>query len=205
MNRQSDDETAPFVVVDLPIGVSPMIACLGWGSLIWAPENLPIQREWFNDGPFLKAEFLRQSTNGRLTLVLDPSAQPVRSLWALMTSKDLDSAREALRIREGVLTKNCEMHIASWSRGGIESDCIIELSAWAEARGINSVVWCSLPPKFQSVDGKVPTILEAVNYLAELTGPERDLAEQYIRKCPRQIDTEYRRQFESKLGWTFAT
>ena len=41
--------------------VSMKIACLGWGSVIWDPRALPIQREWFKDGPFAPVEFTRQS------------------------------------------------------------------------------------------------------------------------------------------------
>src|SRR5690348_5301348 len=52
------------------------IACLGWGSLVWDPRALPIQREWFKDGPFAPIEFTRKSTDGRITLVIDPSAHP---------------------------------------------------------------------------------------------------------------------------------
>ena len=76
------------------------IACLGWGSLIWRPGNLLIQREWFNDGPLLPVEFVRKSDNGRLTLVITETAKPVRTLWALMTTYNLDEAKESLRKRQ---------------------------------------------------------------------------------------------------------
>lgn len=52
-----------------------MIVCLGWGSLIWDQKNLPVKGQWHEDGPSLPVEFVRQSINGRLTLVIDQSSQ----------------------------------------------------------------------------------------------------------------------------------
>lgn len=51
------------------------IAILGWGSLIWNPENLNYYTEfgWSKNEPKLPIEFLRISNNGRLTLVITES------------------------------------------------------------------------------------------------------------------------------------
>jgi hypothetical protein len=77
-------------------------------------RELPIQRRWFEDGPFAGTEFVRQSHDDRITLVIQPDATPVRTLWAVMDANDLASAREALRRREGV--PNIE-RIGHWSAG----------------------------------------------------------------------------------------
>lgn len=181
-----------------------MIAFLGWGSLVWDPGALPIHRQWHTDGPYVRAEFLRQSNNGRLTLVLAQAAAPVRSLWATFDGSGLAQAREALRSREGIPAKNLHKSIGSWSRGDANPDCILEIEPWAASRGIESVVWTALPPKFNEQDGAGPSADEAVAYLRGLTGPTRDLAEQYIRQAPQQVDTAYRRKFEAVLGWSYA-
>ena len=76
------------------------IACIGWGSLVWRPENLQIQNKWFDDGPLLPIEFTRQSDNGRMTLIIDDSSSFVRTLWALMTVEDLPTAIKSLEERE---------------------------------------------------------------------------------------------------------
>ena len=180
----------------------PPIACLGWGSLVWDPRELPIQRKWFTDGPFAPVEFLRKSQNGRITLVLDSrpdtATVPVRLLWAVMDSTTIDSAKEALRQREG---KPKSEHIGVWSRGDQSPDSILELSKWAESHGIQSVVWTAIPPRFDK-DDDAPTSDQVIAYLANLTGSVRDDAERYIRFAPRQIDTRYRRKIEAALHWT---
>lgn len=179
-----------------------MIACLGWGSLVWDPRALTIQRHWFTDGPLIKVEFLRQSRDNRITLVLHCSAEPVRSLWALMTVGTLGKAKKALAARECIPDKNLNEHIGCWSRGEADPACITGIGAWAASRGVAHIVWTALPPKFQGENDKCPSPEEVVKHLCSLTGPERDNAENYVRRAPAQIDTRYRRQIEAHLGWS---
>lgn len=178
-----------------------MIACLGWGSLVWDPRELAIQRQWFNDGPLIHVEFARQSQDGRITLVLTESANPVRSLWAVMDSVDLASAKSDLRRREGVPEKNEEKHIGSWSVGQPSPDLIPSLAEWASAHGIAHVIWTNLPPKFGGEE-KAPSSEQVAEYLSGLLGAQREVAERYVRLTPRQIDTAYRRRIEAALQWT---
>ena len=177
------------------------IACLGWGSLVWDPRELPIQREWFADGPFVQVEFVRQSDNGRMTLVLEASAPPVRSLWAVMDHTDIDVAREALRKREGMSRKRAA-EILGWSSDESSPELIIDLPAWAASHGVEGAVWTGLPSKFNGEERRTPTKEQVIDYLGGLRGAARDAAELYIRCAPQQIDTPYRRHIEAALGWT---
>ena len=177
------------------------IACLGWGSLVWDPRELPIQREWFADGPFVQVEFARQSDNGRMTLVLEASAPPVRSLWAVMDHTDITVARTALRKRED-MTKKREAEIQGWSQGESSQELIADLPEWAASHGVEGVVWTALPSKFDREERRTPTMEQVLEYLRGLTGTTRDEAERYIRCAPRQIDTPFRRRIEAALNWT---
>lgn len=174
------------------------ITCLGWGSLVWNPGELPVHRKWFEDGPLLPLEFARQSNNGRITLVLNSESDLVRSLWSVFDTTDVDTARKALKAREGNIHSK---HVGCWCFGENVPKIMGELDEWAKARGIASVVWTNLPPKFDQTD-RSPSEEEVLKYLNSLRGGVRDSAEEYIRRAPRQIDTKYRRSIEAELGWT---
>lgn len=180
-----------------------VIACLGWGSLIWDLRELPVQRQWHQDGPFVKVEFARKSSDGRLTLVMvdDADAVPVRSLWATMAIDNLKLARDALKKREGAKD---ECHIGDWSAGQQAPTAIPTIANWAKAQGVDAAVWTALPPKFEGNNevSKMPSPDEVISYLTGLRGAARDNAERYIRLAPRQIDTPYRQRIEAELGWT---
>ena len=176
------------------------VACLGWGSLTWNPRELPIRRYWFEDGPLIPLEFTRQSQDGRITLVILDGAPLVRSLWAIMDAQTENDAREHLREREGIYKKNATKHIGSWPSGTTAR--IDGLVDWARARQLDAVVWTALPPKLATAKGHLPTEIEVIDYLRGLTGSTRTVAEQYVRRTPRQIDTAFRRRMEAEFNWT---
>jgi hypothetical protein len=180
-----------------------MIACIGWGSLIWNRRNLDVDGDWRADGPVLPVEFARQSDNGLITLVLVQGFAAVPTLWSAFNTPDLAKARESLRVRERVPPSHAADSIALWRRGEnpiAEPDAAI--SRWAAGRNLDAIVWTNLPPKFAGTDGRIPTEAEVIAYLQALEGKKREAAEQYVRRAPRQIATACRRAIEGALGWT---
>jgi hypothetical protein len=181
---------------------SMVIACLGWGSLIWDHRDLPLQGKWFCDGPFLPIEYARQSSGRRITLVLVPkSFTLVRSLWVPLNVKNLLEARKALGKRECKMKERPESCVDYWPRGSRNRFATRQISRWARGLEIDAVVWTNLPPEFDGEE-KIPTADQVMSYLHALNGDEQNEAKRYIRKTPRQIVTEYRRRIEAELGWT---
>lgn len=172
------------------------IACLGWGSLIWDPRELPLASKWCDDGPLVRVEFARESNDGRVTLVLHPTAHPVRSLWAMMKAADIEAARRDLGSREGIPKRRWVELVGAWPEDG--SECILGLEEWAEERRLDAVVWTALGANFHAGQ---PLGDQVIGHLRSLVGARRDKAEEYVRRAPRQIDTEVRRRIENDLGW----
>lgn len=166
------------------------IACLGWGSLIWDSGKLPT-KGWFADGPFVRAEFLRQSDNGCITLVLHASAPASRAYWALLDVQTVEEAVEALRTRERI-PKTKAGAIARWCTNEAPPSLIENLVTWAKTKQVDAVVWTALPPKFDKTEHRVPSAEDVVNYLRGRTGSVREIAERYVRRAPKQINTPYR-------------
>jgi hypothetical protein len=172
------------------------IACLGWGSLVWDPRDLQFEEPWFFDGPNVQVEFLRKSKNKRITLVLDASAAPVPSCWVKMAGKDVTAAVASLRAREDTSTTN----IGVWKIGDPSPGPISNLPKWAASHGMGVMIWTNLPRQFGELE-RPATADEVIARLSGLIGEERDRAEEYVRRAPRQIDTAYRQKIAEALGW----
>jgi len=91
--------------------------------------------------------------------------------------------------------------IGVWRCNQDPPEPIPELAKWAEEKGATSVIWTALPPKYREVNGTIPSIEEALEFLQSLDAGQKQRAEEYIRKAPEQVRTPYRHEFEINLGW----
>jgi len=127
----------------------------------------------------------------------DRQAPAVPVLWAWLDAETLSVACQALREREGIPEERCD-GIGSLLIAGRPTGL---LSEWAVEGGIQAVIWTGLPPRSASLEGRVPTVDEAIVYLDSLSGEARQHARDYIGQVPEQIDTPYRRVIKDVLGW----
>lgn len=92
------------------------IACIGWGSLVRDPGELPCRGSWHDDGPALPVEFARESNakknqrGDKITLVICPESVRVRTYWISLDLPDLTAARKCLATRERI-PKNWETDV----------------------------------------------------------------------------------------------
>jgi hypothetical protein len=181
------------------------IACIGWGSLIWDQQGLPVTGKWHGDGPMLPVEFARESEAGHLTLVICPNAKRVQTYWSMLDVADMQSAKERLGIREYPQAK--EKWISdnigfidqrTGEKYGAEGEAIV---FWANQHSLDGVVWTNLPCGFRRNRNLMPSGADVISHLRELDEVSLEKAEKYVRQAPLQIDTEYRRLIEKEFGW----
>ena len=173
-----------------------VIVCLGWGSLVWNPEDLPVRGEWHDDGPALPLEFARESGNGRITLVVIDDGKPVPTLWAELEVPDIDAAVKALFDREGAEWIGS---IGRWPIDKRGHRHLKLIQAWAEERGLDGVVWTDLQPGMKGDRKREPSLAEALRHFDGLDPDARERAAEYVRRAPEQIATPNRRAIEAAL------
>lgn len=191
---------------------------VGWGSLIWDPRELPLRSSWQPDGPALPVEFTRIADDGRLTLGLREGVADVQTLWAVMSDGELEVTRAQLARRErtvpdqiGCLDRNgggSPGSLASMGAGGPNvgrADLVGRLSRWMADRQLDGIIWTALPANFEQRAGQALSVDATVGYLEQLSGEQRQRAEQYVRRAPPQVRTDIRRGLELALGWTPTT
>lgn len=185
------------------------IAILGWGSLIWQPEELKFDTNigWKKNGPILPIEFARISKDGRLTLVITKNGTDVPTLYSVSSFDSLDSAVLNLKKREGTVKENIGYYDKS-KDGFHPRDFLFKdnIKNWIQTTDFDGVIWTNLPENWEmkNEDNIVIQTIDSNNrieYLKNLKGNQSALAEEYFRNTPKQIATTYRKMIIETLSW----
>jgi len=170
------------------------IAILGWGSLIWDPQNLCYNGEWYKDGPSLPVEFARISEEGILTLVLYSNAKKVQVLWTYSNKVIISEAMHNLSERE-----KCPIESIGFidlktqeSRCEVVPELKNEIVTWAKGKKFDAVVWTELSSNFsEKRNGKKFNEGNVFEYLNELYDNKirGEKAEEYFYNTYHKINT----------------
>lgn len=184
------------------------IGCLAWGSLVWDPRTLPMAGEFRDDGPRLPIEFSRVSQDGRVTLVIDPMAREIQTLWVPLAARNLNQAVAELGIREKIAPAmraqwvgRLSVHDPAPAPGGNGETLREAIRVWLEGQALDAVVWTALPSRGPAGETKRPQFDHLLEHLKSLDEAARARAEEYIRRTPGTVQTAYRSRFEEVLGW----
>lgn len=181
------------------------VAIVGWGSLIWDPDNLAprLAGAWrMGAGPRLPLEFSRVSAKrlGALAVCIDEAAGvPCATHAVLSAREDADAARADLARRERAPLARIGLFCARTGRA--EGPAAQAAAAWAEENGLAGAVWTGLESNFLEETGAPFTLERAEAHLRALTGDSRREAVRYIENAPRWTDTPLRRRLAGRDWW----
>jgi hypothetical protein len=185
------------------------VACLGWGSLLWDPRTLPMAEGFRAEGPMLPIEFSRVAMDGRVTLVIDPGAPPIRTYCVRLDVTSLEAATRALGIREKIAPNRLNDWIGVQTRetsarnsGEMFAEFREGITEWLTAQPLDAVVWTALPPRAPDGNFEHPSLDVLLRHLASLEGSALARAEEYIRRAPEAVRTPRRERFEEVFGWS---
>ena len=71
-----------------------------------------------------------------------------------------------------------------------------ELKNWIKNTGFDAVIWTNLGENWSTKANN------RIEYLKELKGNTSAIAEEYIRRTPIEINTDFRKEIEATLNWT---
>lgn len=188
--------------------MTPRIALLGWGSLLWdGGAEFDAQHEpWRSDGPLLNLEFSRisRSRGGALTPVIDAdNGAPTRVAWCLARRNDPAQVIEDLRAREGSPARLIGRLCRNGPAHGRDAVACAAIHSWAAQCGLDVVVWTDLPSNFAVLRGEPFSVVAAIRYLRGLSEEKRAAALAYMHRAPEFLRTPLRtavqREFASDI------
>lgn len=176
------------------------IAILAWGSLVWDRRTLTVSGEACEGGPKLPIEFLRVSSDGRLTLVIDEkNGAVVPTRYYVSACTELSQAIANLQEREGMpKTENVGyVDVISGASSPVASAAhpaaVAAIREWATKNGFDAAVWTALPSNFEKKTQVAFSCDAAAQYVLTLPADKKAVAIEYVTKAPREVDTPVRR------------
>jgi hypothetical protein len=178
------------------------IAILGWGSLIWKPQNLRYHGSWKAGGPILPIEFSKIAENKRLSAVIDSqNGTMCRTQFVISSRTDLKDAIEDLRQREETTAEyigylDLETDRRSIKEYSEQIDVDQTVRQWCQSNQITAAVWTAILPNFPDKLGVPFSIEAALDYYQRLSAADQASVMEYFDKTPPEIDTPLRRQMQ---------
>lgn len=178
-------------------------AVIAWGSLLWSPRNLRLTGRWEPTGPRLPIEFSRVTTDGRLTLVVDPVDGVEVQTWVARSPLPPDDARRNLAEREACSIEHIGIVRRDTSNGADQASSRLPthlkpIAKWLGAGRFQAAIWTALPTRFHAVTGAPFSVPSGLSYLKGLRGVTRKIAFEYIRRAPGTSRTPLRNAFEER-------
>ena len=185
------------------------IAILAWGSLIWQPKELAYNKTfgWQKGGPILPIEFARISKDGRLTLVIAKDVKEVKTYFAISSYESEEEAILNLAVREGSGRNSIGSYDKNKDTFSSKFQFEDEIKRWIKNTDFDTVIWTNLGENWNIKNDKGDIIRQIepekrIEYLKELKGNTSAITEEYIRRTPIEINTDFRKEIEATLNWT---
>ena len=134
-------------------------------------------------------------------MVISDQVNNVKTLFAISTFETLDQAILNLAIREGSNISTIGFYIKNGNQISPNNfNHINNIQNWLEQNNsIDAIIWTNLPENW-----KMKTkFKDRIEYLLSLDKKTSETAEEYIRKTPKQINTQLRSEIEERLDWKF--
>ncbi len=145
----------------------------------------------------MPVEFSRVGDGGELATAVCMNAPLVQVYWALLDTDAIQQAISSLREREQIPASREDgvgLLILKNKPTGV-------LAGWAAQKKLDAVIWTALPPRFDGLEGRIPSIEDALDYLSSLEGEKRKHVQDYVKQVPAEFETPYRKAIRAHLSW----
>lgn len=187
-----------------------MIVYLGWGSLIWNSDFLPIlsNASWVRSNLKLPLEYSRISDKGkgRLTLVIDNKNGIYNRIWyTKTTTNNVNVAINKLKKREKTVSNNIAYINLKKNKFRINNTpirLVNNIIKWMKNKNFDTVIWTNLNSNWKKIKKTPYSIERAYKYFINSELDIRIKILEYLYKTNKitKIKTKFSQYFFNKLN-----